>query len=42
MINCKICNSIAELFGRETILKNYSINFFNCKNCEFIFTEEPY
>jgi len=41
-MNCKICSSKANLFGRQTILKKYSINYFNCTNCGFIFTEEPY
>lgn len=41
-MNCKICNSATELFGTPTVLNKFSVNYFNCKSCGLIFTEDPY
>jgi hypothetical protein len=40
--NCKICNAKTKQIFNKTILNKYSIDYFQCSNCNFIQTEEPY
>ncbi|NJO93452.1 MAG: class I SAM-dependent methyltransferase [Hydrococcus sp. RM1_1_31] len=39
---CKICKSKAYEFSRATVLGKYEIDYFQCSDCGFIQTEEPY
>lgn len=41
-MDCKICNSKTEFFGKGKILDKYEIDYFKCQNCGFIQTEEEY
>lgn len=41
-MNCKICNSKSELAFKEKILNMYDVSFYKCKNCGYLFSEEPY
>lgn len=41
-MNCKICSHSAELLFTRLVLKKYTVKYFQCGNCKFIFTEEPY
>ena len=39
---CKICgNDTLRAFSAE-IMKKYTVNYFQCPNCEFVQTENPY
>jgi 2-polyprenyl-3-methyl-5-hydroxy-6-metoxy-1,4-benzoquinol methylase len=40
--NCKICNSETVLIFEATVLQKYNVKYFQCCNCDFIQTEEPY
>lgn len=40
--NCKICNSNSTKIFSGKILNKYNIDYFQCDNCRFIQTEEPY
>lgn len=42
MINCKICNSKSKKIHNGKILDKYIINYYQCTNCGFVQTEEPY
>ncbi|MFA6995445.1 MAG: class I SAM-dependent methyltransferase [Patescibacteria group bacterium] len=39
---CKICRSETKNFFTAKILNKYDVHYFNCDNCGFICTEEPY
>jgi 2-polyprenyl-3-methyl-5-hydroxy-6-metoxy-1,4-benzoquinol methylase len=39
---CKICGSESQLLFTGKILNKYNISYFNCKQCGFIQTENPY
>jgi hypothetical protein len=39
---CKICGSISKYIFKAKILNKYSIGYYQCRNCGFIQTEEPY
>lgn len=41
-MNCKICEGKTEYFGNALVLKKYHANYRLCKNCGFIFTENPF
>jgi len=41
-MNCKICNHELESAFRHTVLEKYDVNYFFCKNCGFLQTEEPH
>ncbi len=41
-MNCKICNQKTKQIFTANILKKYDIKYFNCQNCDFLQTEEPY
>ncbi len=42
MQNCKICDSLCDIFFNEKILKKHNINYFFCENCGFLQTEKPF
>ncbi|MGI0483406.1 FkbM family methyltransferase [Geminocystis sp. CENA526] len=39
---CKICGSHSYHFANADILQKYDVTYFQCSNCKFIQTEEPY
>jgi len=39
---CKVCNSDSHYFAKAKILQKYDVNYFQCGNCGFVQTEEPY
>ncbi|MEA5497580.1 methyltransferase domain-containing protein [Limnoraphis robusta] len=39
---CKICNSESYLFDTALVLNKHTVNYFQCSNCGFIQTEQPY
>lgn len=39
---CKVCGNPAHLFDKAQILSKYHIQYFRCRQCGFIQTEEPY
>lgn len=41
-MKCKICQSDSRTFAQATILNKYNITYFQCPNCRFVQTEEPY
>lgn len=41
-MECKICNSKSDFFAETSILFKYNVKYFQCSNCLFIQTEEPY
>lgn len=41
-MKCKICNTDNGACFSSKILNRYSVDYFHCKNCNFIQTEEPY
>lgn len=41
-MKCKICAAEAIHFGNGRILGKYDIDYFQCENCGFVQTEEPY
>lgn len=41
-IKCKICNSTSSKIFSGKILKKYSVDYFQCENCHFVQTENPY
>lgn len=41
-MKCKICESESIHFANSKILNKYDIDYFQCKNCGFVQTEEPY
>ncbi|CAD5964411.1 methyltransferase domain-containing protein [Planktothrix agardhii] len=41
-MECKVCNSKSNYFATAQILNKYDISYFQCSNCRFIQTEEPY
>jgi hypothetical protein len=41
-MKCKICESEVQNFSRTTVLNKYEIDYFQCQNCGFVQTEEPY
>ncbi|MBD2490177.1 glycosyltransferase [Aulosira sp. FACHB-615] len=41
-MKCKICNSNSHFFGKNLLLNKYNVNYFQCSNCGFVQTEEPY
>lgn len=42
MAKCKICEAESSDFATDKILKKYDVNYFQCLNCGFVQTEEPY
>lgn len=41
-MKCKICGENNQICFNATILKKYKINYFQCKICQFVQTENPY
>ena len=41
-MKCKICCSESLKFAKARVLVKYDIDYFQCSNCGFIQTEEPY
>lgn len=41
-MQCKICNSTAELKFKAVVLNKYTVGYFQCSNCGFLQTENPY
>jgi hypothetical protein len=41
-MNCKICGSPAKQLFNKKVLAKYSVNYYQCTNCNFIQTDEPY
>ena len=39
---CKICGSVTHLVFNAKILFKYDVDYFQCKNCEFVQTEKEY
>lgn len=39
---CKICGKESKEIFQETILKKYLVTYFQCKNCGFVQTEDPF
>ena len=40
--SCRVCNASVASFGSATILGRYCIEYFRCRDCQFIQTETPY
>lgn len=41
-MKCKICDSDSEKIFSHLVLKKYDVVYYQCKNCFYIQTEEPY
>jgi hypothetical protein len=41
-MSCKICAKNVELFSRACLLGKYDVEFYRCRSCGFICTEDPY
>lgn len=41
-MNCKICDQKTQQIFKAKILNKYEIDYFYCKHCGFLQTEEPY
>lgn len=41
-MQCKICSSTSIPFGQTIILNRHNVNYFQCENCRFVQTENPY
>ncbi|MCL1470522.1 glycosyltransferase [Argonema antarcticum] len=41
-MQCKICESESTYLANAKILNKYDIDYFQCENCGFVQTEEPY
>jgi hypothetical protein len=41
-MKCKICNSDTSGIFKATVLNKYTVQYFFCSNCHFVFTEDPY
>ncbi len=39
---CKICGAVSHAFARPIILNKYEVQYYQCSNCGFIQTEDPY
>ena len=42
MDKCKICQGQTQLKFESLVLKKYKVKYFQCPDCQFLFTEEPY
>jgi hypothetical protein len=40
--NCLVCEQQSSYLMKDSILQKYAIEYYVCKSCECIFTEEPY
>ena len=41
-MDCKVCNKTSEYMFSGNILNKYNVKYFQCTNCGFTQTEEPY
>ena len=41
-MNCKICQNKSEEIFSSTLLNKYEIKYYQCPNCDFIQTQEPF
>ncbi|HAZ44494.1 MAG TPA: glycosyl transferase group 1 [Cyanobacteria bacterium UBA11369] len=41
-MKCKICESESINFANATVLNKHAVDYFQCQNCGFVQTEEPY
>lgn len=41
-MSCKICGENIESFSRALLMEKYDVEYFQCRSCGFICTEEPY
>jgi glycosyltransferase involved in cell wall biosynthesis len=41
-IKCKVCECNTHSFATCILLNKYEVNYFQCLNCRFVQTEEPY
>ena len=41
-MKCKICESNSHTFAQAIVLNKYNVDYFQCSNCGFVQTEEPY
>ncbi|MGD1711994.1 bifunctional glycosyltransferase/class I SAM-dependent methyltransferase, partial [Dapis sp. BLCC M172] len=41
-IHCQVCGSISQKFDTAKVLNKYNVDYFQCSNCGFIQTENPY
>lgn len=39
---CKICGSNSSHAFTSKVLNKYDVKYFKCRNCDYLFTEEPY
>ncbi|WP_333350408.1 O-linked N-acetylglucosamine transferase family protein [Microcoleus sp. B3-A4] len=41
-LKCKVCQSDSHLFAQGKVMGKYDVDYFQCSNCGFVQTEEPY
>lgn len=41
-MNCKICNNKTEVIFSKIVLQKYNVNYYQCTNCNFVQTDEPF
>ena len=41
-MNCHICNSAANKCFEKLVLSKYEVNYWECPNCGFVFTDTPF
>ena len=41
-MKCKVCEAESNKFPQATVLGKYNVDYFQCSNCGFVQTEEPY
>ena len=41
-MNCKICASSSIFFANAKLLNKYDVDYFKCRDCGFVQTEDPY
>lgn len=41
-MNCRICSSDTKIAFREKVLNKHNVVYYQCNNCGYLFTEEPY
>lgn len=41
-MKCKICQSESTVQFKTTVLRKYDVEYFQCRSCNFIQTEDPY
>lgn len=41
-MKCKICNSDSNIIFEKTVLLKYNVNYYQCNNCSFVQTDDPF